>query len=64
MITNNNKFLSICHSNVSTCYFKLKNTEKALDNIKKATRLDPKYDKAFYRKGDIEKSMGNYVEAE
>lgn len=43
---------------------KLNNNEKALEFIKKATRLDPKYDKAFYRKGDIEKSMGNYVDAE
>lgn len=43
---------------------KLNNNEKALEFIKKATRLDPRYDKAFYRKGDIEKSMGNYVDAE
>lgn len=55
---------SICHSNISSCYTKLKKNDLALENIKKATRLNPNYAKAFYRKGEIEKSMGNYVDAE
>lgn len=60
----NLKFQSICCSNISSCYSKLNKNDKALEFIKKATRLDPKYDKAFYRKGDIEKAMGNFVDAE
>lgn len=63
-IQNNHKFMSICYSNISTAYFKLKNNEKALEFIKKATKADPQYDKAFFRKGEIEKSMNNYVDAE
>lgn len=64
IIVNNKKFEAICQSNISSCYFKLKDNDNALEYIKKAVKSDPKYDKAFYRKGDVEKSMGNYVEAE
>jgi DnaJ family protein C protein 7 len=42
----------------------LKNNEEAYKFIKKATKTDSTYDKAFYRKGEIEKSLGKWVEAE
>jgi DnaJ family protein C protein 7 len=58
------KFSAICLSNISSCYLKLKNIEKAYEYIKKATNEDPEYAKAFHRKGEIEKQMNNYVDAE
>jgi tetratricopeptide (TPR) repeat protein len=50
----NKKFLSILQSNISTCLHKQKKVKEALEYIKKAVRNDPKYAKAFYRKGCYE----------
>lgn len=63
-LTNNRKFTAIVYSNISSCYVKIKNNTEAYEFIKKAVKSDSSYDKGFYRKGDIEKQMGNYVEAE
>ena len=41
----------------------MSSTEKALEFIKKSVKSDPKYDKAWYRKGDIEKASGDIQNA-
>lgn len=51
-------------SNISSCYLKMGKKDLALQHIDKATHIDPKYAKAFFRKGDIEYGMKNYEDAE
>ena len=38
---------TIC-SNISTCYNKIGEKDKAAEYIKKSVKLNPKYDKAYY----------------
>lgn len=64
LIPYNHSLQAIVYSNISSCYQKNNDLPKALENIKKAVKKDQKYDKAFYRKGEIEKKMGNHVDAE
>ena len=63
-VESNKKFSAVLFSNISSCYAKMKKNEEAYKYIKKATKTDQTYDKAFYRKGEIEKAMGKWVEAE
>lgn len=51
-------------SNISSCFLKLGQKEKALEYVSKATHIDPSYAKAFFRKGDIEYGLKNYEDAE
>ncbi len=51
-------------SNISSCYNKLGKKQKALEYISKATHIDEKYAKGFFRKGDIEFSLKMYEDAE
>lgn len=60
---NNLIFVSTIYSNISTCYSKLNDQNKALEYIKKSVKCNSKYDKAWYRKGDIEKSIGEVESA-
>jgi tetratricopeptide (TPR) repeat protein len=63
MFHKNLSFASTLYSNIATCYSKLNDQNKALDFIKKSVKCNPKYDKAWVRKGDIEKALGEVENA-
>ena len=60
----NKKLKSVLLSNISSCYNKLNKIQDAYKYIKLATVEDPTYAKAFYRKGEIERKMDKWLEAE
>ncbi len=56
-------FSSTICSNISTCYNKIGEKDKAAEFIKKSVKLNPKYDKGWYRKAEIEKESGEWENA-
>jgi tetratricopeptide (TPR) repeat protein len=57
-----NKFLSICHSNRSLAYFKLKNFEKASEDAESCISLNPEWFKRYVRKAMYFDNFGNMKE--
>lgn len=49
--------------NRALCYSKLKNNDKALDDLNKAIECNPDYSKAYMKRGEINTILENYEEA-
>lgn len=60
----NRKFNAILFSNSATCALQLKNLKEALTLIRKATENDPQYAKAFFKRAEIEKELGDFEAAQ
>lgn len=60
---NNKIFNATIYGNRALCLQKKNKTLEALGDINKALSLNPKYTKAYLRRGNINMSLGNYEEA-
>ena len=55
---------SVILSNKATCYMSLKDNTNALKFLKKAVESNPQNAKAFYKKSEVEYTLGDYESAE
>ncbi len=63
-VEQNPKFVANLYSNTASAFSKLDDKKTALKFYRKAVNKDPSYAKAFYRKGEIEKDLGDFESAE
>lgn len=49
--------------NIALCFSKQSKNEEALKSLNKAVQLNPKYAKAFFKRGDVNEALGNHEEA-
>lgn len=59
----NCKYNAIAYFNMALCFSKLKKNEDALKCLNKAVAFDPKYAKAFYKRGEINQALNNHEDA-
>lgn len=56
----NRKFNALILGNICSLYLKQKNHKEAMKAITKAIEYDPQYAKAFYKRGELNKEMGDW----
>ena len=51
------------HSNISSCYLKLKDVENAMKEAEECIKLQPKWSRGYYRKGMVLFEKKEFVDA-
>lgn len=59
----NISFNSTIYLNIALGFSKQNKNEEALKSLNKAIQLNPKYAKAFVKRGDVNEALGNHEEA-
>ena len=54
---------SSLHSNISSCYLKLQQEEKAMEEADRCIALKPEWAKGFFRKGMVYFQQEKYIDA-
>ncbi len=59
----NQNYNATIYFNMALCFTKLKKNEDALKCLNKAVNFNPKYAKAFFKRGEINQLLENHEEA-
>lgn len=61
--TERDNILLSCYLNIASCSIKLKRWRNALNNASKAIEISPEHPKAFFRRGQAQRQLGEFAAA-